>query len=91
MSEIVYKVHACNLPDTDSLGIGSVWKCDCGKLHELTFYPAVQYYHSDSIPASLGWTPLAPRWFDEATQTPVPKNQRLIEYRSQPKRKWWQR
>jgi len=76
MGEIVYTVHACIKPEIDSLGIGSVWKCDCGKLFELVYYPAVTYYHSDSIPSFISWTPLAPRWFDEATQTPVPREKR---------------
>ena len=89
MSEIVYKVHLCESPEYKGLGIGSVWKCDCGKLFELTYYPGIVYYHSASIPSSFGWTPLASRWFDEATQTPIPSHLRIIEMPLQTKKMWW--
>lgn len=87
---IVYKVHLCDIPEINGLGIGSVWKCDCGKLFELVYYPAVTYYHSDSIPSSIGWTPLAPRWFDEATQTPVPSAKR-INFTYTPRQTKWEK
>jgi hypothetical protein len=89
MSEIVYKVHACQLPEFDGLGLGSVWKCDCGKLYELYEFPRIQGYHFPSIPAVIGWVKLAPRWFNEETQTPVPLGQRIIIYQTKPTK--WQK
>jgi hypothetical protein len=76
MSEMVYVVHSCILPESDGLGEGSVWRCDCQKMYELVYYPSVIYYHSASIPASIGWAELAPRWWNEETQTPTPRLQR---------------
>jgi hypothetical protein len=91
MSEFVYKVHSCVLPKYKGLGIGSVWKCDCNKLFELTYYPGIPYIHSASVPSSIAWSTLAPRWFDESTQTPIPRHLRIIEMPVQTKKKWRRR
>jgi hypothetical protein len=91
MSEFVYKVHSCVLPEYEGLGIGSVWKCDCNKLFELTYYPGIPYIHSASVPSSIAWSALAPRWFDESTQTPIPRHLRIIEMPVQTKKKWRRR
>jgi hypothetical protein len=91
MSEIVYTVHRCLLPEYEGLGIGSVWKCDCEKLFELTYYPGVPYIHSAPLPSHIAWTALAPRWFDEATQTPTPKHLRIIDFPVITRKTKWQR
>lgn len=87
MGEIVYAVHTCKTPSTDDLGLGSVYRCDCGNLFELVYYPSIPGVHLPTIPSSFGWTPMAPRWFDEATQTPVPKAQRIIVFETKEKTK----
>lgn len=64
MSEIIYSVHRCSTPhETNTLGDGTIWRCDCGFMWE--FRPVNASYRYTE------WFPLPKRYWNEVEQRPL--------------------
>lgn len=57
--EFIKIVHQCDTPEAENQGIGSIWKCDCGK--EWTSYYdrdfGIRWYWSNRPPMIYKTTP----------------------------------
>ena len=40
----------CNLPDIDTAGPGSVFRCDCGRRYQRSNYPSNSWLYLDRVP-----------------------------------------